>query len=268
MLGLISRRSAHNSYSLPNLFMSDSASIQTQTVKVTNGDLQISAFLAIPAVTPAPAVIVFQEIFGVNSHIRDICQRLAKAGYVAIAPAIYQRQVSDFETGYTPEDVVRGREYKALTTAAELISDTQATIAYLRQLPVVATGGIGCIGFCFGGHVAYLAATLNDIQATASFYGAGITTMTPGGGAPSVTCTPHIKGTLYGFFGDLDQSIPQTQVDEIEAALTQAGVNHQIWRYPGADHGFFCDQRASYQPEAAADAWQRVLKLFQEQLPS
>jgi carboxymethylenebutenolidase len=268
MLGLISRRSAHNNYSLPNLSMSDSASIQTQTVKVTNGDLQISAFLAIPAITPAPAVIVFQEIFGVNSHIRDICQRLAKAGYVAIAPAIYQRQVSDFETGYAPEDVVRGREYKALTTAAELISDTQATIAYLRQLPAVATGGIGCIGFCFGGHVAYLAATLNDIQATASFYGAGITTMTPGGGAPSVTCTPHIKGTLYGFFGDLDQSIPQTQVDEIEAALTQAGVNHQIWRYPGADHGFFCDQRASYQPEAAADAWQRVLKLFQEQLPS
>jgi carboxymethylenebutenolidase len=247
--------------------MSASAPIQTQTVKVTNGDLQISAFFATPAVNPAPAVIVFQEIFGVNSHIRDVCQRLAKAGYVAIAPAIYQRQVSDFEIGYTPEDVVRGREYKALTTAAELISDTQATIAYLRQLPAVATRGIGCIGFCFGGHVAYLAATLSDIQATASFYGAGITTMTPGGGAPTVTCTSKITGRLCGFFGDLDQSIPPAQVAEIETALTQAGVNHQIWRYPGADHGFFCDQRASYHPDAAADAWQRVLQLFQEQLP-
>jgi dienelactone hydrolase len=80
------------------------------------GDLPIPAFLALPAVTPAPAVIVFQEIFGVNAHIRDVTQRLAAAGYVAIAPAIFQRQVKDFELGYGPEEVILGRHYKALTT--------------------------------------------------------------------------------------------------------------------------------------------------------
>jgi carboxymethylenebutenolidase len=239
---------------------------QAQAVKIANGDLQISAYLARPVQTPAPAVIVFQEIFGVNAHIRDVVRRLAAAGYVAIAPAIFQRQVNDFEIGYAPEDVILGRQYKALTTAEELLSDTRATIAYLQQLPMVQQGGLGCIGFCFGGHVAYLAATLPEIKATASFYGAGIATMTPGGGAPTVSRTPEIRGSLYGFFGEADQSIPPQQVDEIATALTQAGVNHQIWRYP-ADHGFFCDQRSNYQPEAAADAWQHVLQLFQTHLP-
>jgi carboxymethylenebutenolidase len=229
------------------------------------GDLPIPAFLALPAVTPAPAVIVFQEIFGVNAHIRDVTQRLAAAGYVAIAPAIFQRQVKDFELGYGPEEVILGRHYKALTTATELLSDTRATIAYLRQLPSVA-GGIGSIGFCFGGHVAYWVATLPEITATASFYGAGITTMMPGEPErATVDCTPQITGTLYGFFGAADPSIPLAQVDQIEAALTNAGVKHQIWRYP-ADHGFFCDQRSNYQPQAAADAWQKVLALFQTQL--
>jgi carboxymethylenebutenolidase len=237
----------------PGLGLSE---LQTQAVKIANGDLQISAYLALPGQTPAPAVIVFQEIFGVNAHIRDVVRRLAAAGYVAIAPAIFQRQVHDFEIGYAPEDVILGRHYKALTT----------TIAYLRQLPMVQPGGLGCIGFCFGGHVAYLAATLPEIKATASFYGAGIATMTPGGGAPTVSRTPEIRGTLYGFFGEADQSIPPEQVDEIATALTQAGVNHQIWRY-SAEHGFFCDQRSNYQPEAATNAWQHVLELFQTRLP-
>jgi carboxymethylenebutenolidase len=251
-----------------SVFTHDTESPQpeTQAVKIPNGDLLISAYLALPAVIPAPAVIVFQEIFGVNAHIRDVVRRLAGAGYVAIAPAIFQRQVNDFEIGYTPEDVILGRQYKALTTAEELLSDTRATIAYLQNLAPVQAGGIGCIGFCFGGHVAYLAATLPEINATASFYGAGIATMTPGGGSPTVSRTPEIRGTLYGFFGDQDASIPPEQVDEIAAALTQAGVNHHIWRYP-ADHGFFCDQRSNFQAEAATDAWQHVLELFQDHLP-
>ncbi len=240
--------------------------LTTGWVKVANGDLQIDAYLAQPEASgPWPAVIVFQEIFGVNSHIRDVTERIAAEGYVAIAPAIYQRFAPGFETGYTLADVEIGRRYKDQTTAAELVSDTQATIAYLQGLPQVNSSAIATIGFCFGGHVAYLVATLPEIKATASFYGAGIATMRPGGGAATLNCTPNIQGTLYAFFGEKDASIPRQQVEQIEAALTAAQISHRIFRYP-ADHGFFCDQRESYQAEAAQAAWTEVKQLFRATL--
>jgi carboxymethylenebutenolidase len=240
--------------------------IKTSTVSFPNGDLSIDAYLAQPsALGLFPAVIVFQEIFGVNRHIRDVTERIAREGYVAIAPALYQRFAPGFETGYTAEAVERGRAYKMQTTAETLIGDTQATIRYLKSLPNVNGTAIGTIGFCFGGHVAYLAATLPDIKATASFYGAGIATMTPGGGAPTLSRTKDITGTLYAFFGDRDASIPATEVAQIQAALTAHHIPHQIFHYP-ADHGFFCDQRGSYQPESAAAAWQKAIQLFQSEL--
>lgn len=241
--------------------------IRANAVQFPNGNLQINAYLAQPVEESLlPGVVVFQEIFGINAHIRDVTERIAKEGYVAIAPNIYQRIDPDFETGYTPDDVQLGKKYKAQTTAAELLSDTQAAIAYLRSLPQVKDDAIGCIGFCFGGHVAYLAATLPDIKATASFYGTGIATMTPGDGQPTITRTPEIQGMLYAFFGNEDPTIPVDQVDQIEAELTKHQVPHHIFRYPGADHGFFCDQRASYNPDAAAAAWEHVKQLFQAKL--
>ncbi|MEM9927683.1 MAG: dienelactone hydrolase family protein, partial [Cyanobacteria bacterium P01_D01_bin.50] len=117
-------------------------------------------------------------------------------------------------------------------------------------------------GFCFGGHVAYLAASLTDIKATASFYGARVTTSTPGGGAPTINVTSQIKGRLYAFFGMEDSSIPIEQVEQIEAELEKYKVPHQVFRYQGANHGFFCDRRASYNQIAAADAWEQVKQLF------
>src|SRR6476646_10560163 len=159
--------------------MTDQA-IQTQQVQISSGGLEIAAYLAQPSSSGTfPGIVVLQEIFGVNSHIRDVTERIAKQGYVAIAPALYQRQAPGFETGYTPEDIQIGRQYKDQTKASELLGDVQAAINYLKRLPNVAGDRIGCIGFCFGGHVAYLAATLPEIKATASFYGAGIATMTP-----------------------------------------------------------------------------------------
>ncbi len=190
-------------------------------------------------------------------------ERIAQAGYVAIAPAIYQRQVPGFEVGYRPEDFTLGRQYKDQTTAAELLSDAQATIDYLNRLEQVETNEIASIGFCFGGHVAYLVATLSEIKATAVFYGAGIATFTPGGGPPTLTRTPDIQGTLYGFFGNQDALIPNPEVEQIRQALQDAKVPHRITQYP-AGHGFFCDQRDSYQAEAAADAWQQFRQLLIE----
>ena len=242
--------------------------IKTNSVKIANGPLEIEAYLAMPADTGSfPGVVVLQEIFGVNDHIRDVTRRIAQEGYVAIAPALYQRQAPRFETGYTAQDITIGKKYKDQTTAEELKSDIKATINYLINHTPSKANAIGCIGFCFGGHVAYLAATMPDIQATASFYGAGITTMTPGGGAPTLTLTKQIKGgTIYLFFGMEDASIPVEQVDQIEEALDKNQVMHHIFRYEGADHGFFCDQRASYNEAAAADAWIQVKQLFRQEL--
>ncbi len=246
-----------------------SLSSPTQWVKVPgsdpSGDLQIDAYLAMPAGDgPFPGVVVIQEIFGVNEHIRDVTERVAGLGYVAIAPAIYQRLAPGFEAGYTPEDVKQGRVYKEQTKREELLSDIQAAIAFLHKLPQVKPGGVGCIGFCFGGHVAYLAATLPEVAATASFYGAGITTWCPGNGIPTVSYTPDIHGTIYLFFGKEDASIPQEQVDQIESTLQENYIAHRIFRYDGAGHGFFCDRRPDYRPEAAADAWEKVQQLFQQ----
>jgi carboxymethylenebutenolidase len=181
---------------------------------------------------------------------------------VAIAPALFQRQAPGFETGYTPQDIEVGRDYAMQTKASELLGDIQSAIDYLKTLPNVKKDGFGCIGFCFGGHVTYLAATLPDIKAAASFYGAGITTRTFGGGNPTVTRTPEIKGTIYTFFGTEDASIPLEQVDQIENELEKYNISHRVFRYDGADHGFFCDHRASYNPQAAADAWEQVKQLF------
>ncbi|BAZ32414.1 dienelactone hydrolase [Cylindrospermum sp. NIES-4074] len=243
--------------------------IRTSYVKVGNGDLQIDAYLAEPASEGSfPAVIVIQEIFGVNIHIRETTEKLAKEGYVAIAPTLFQRTAPGFEGGYTPEDVQQGRKYKEQTTAEEILSDIKAAIAYLRSLPNVNGDAIGSIGFCFGGHVVYLAATLPDIKATASFYGGGIPTSTPGGGEPTITRTSEIKGPIYAFFGTEDKGIPLKDTEQIEAELKKHLIPHAIFRYVGAEHGFFCDHRASYNLEAATDAWQKVLELFQKNLQS
>jgi carboxymethylenebutenolidase len=241
--------------------------LATQWVAVPNDRLTIDAYLARPAAEGVfPAVLVIQEIFGVNAHIREVTERIARLGYVAIAPAIYQRQAPGFEAAYTEADIVQGRAYKQHTRVEEVLSDLTAAIAHLRSLPQVKPGGMGCIGFCFGGHVAYLAATLPDVRATASFYGAGIPTWCPGDGAPTLSYTPRITGTLHAFFGDDDASIPLEHVRAIAAALEQHQIDHHIHCYPGAQHGFFCDRRASYHPQAAAAAWEIVQTLFQQTL--
>ncbi|NEQ30598.1 MAG: dienelactone hydrolase family protein [Leptolyngbya sp. SIO4C5] len=241
--------------------------IKTATVETDSGDIKIPAYLAQPVEAGAfPVVVVIQEIFGVNAHIRDVTERVAKEGYVAIAPHIYHRQIPNFEVGYSDEDLVLGRKYKNGTEADELLRDIQGAIAYARTLENAKPGGVGCIGFCFGGHVTYLAATLADVIAAADFYGAGVTTMQPGREQPTLTLTPQISGTLYGFFGTEDPLIPNEQVDQIEAALEQHQIPHKIFRYQGATHGFFCDRRDSYDPQAAADAWEKVKTFFSEKL--
>lgn len=242
-------------------------SITTATVEVQSGALKIPAYIAYPACPEAcPAVVVLQEVFGVNEHIREVTDRIAREGYIAIAPHIYHRQVQDFEVGYSPAELELGRRYKAGTTADELLSDVQGAIAYIHQNFDGVPAGAGCIGFCFGGHVAYLAATLSSVRATASFYGAGIATSSPGGGFPTLNRTSNISGVVYCFFGMDDPLIPVEHVDDVEAALRQATVKPRVFRYPGVGHGFFCNRRDSYDAPSSQDAWEHVKRLFNEEL--
>jgi carboxymethylenebutenolidase len=257
--------------------------INTTKVKVPNNDLEIDAYLAQPATTGIfGAVIVFHEIFGVNSNIRDIAELIAKQGYVVIAPALYQRIAPGFEVdyspadiGYSPEAYRLGLRYYQQVNYQEIFSDIKAVITYLKTLLNVKADAIGTIGFCFGGHVAYMAATLPDIKATASFYGGGITTSSYGEETPTINRTSEIKGTIYAFFGTRDALVSQEENEQIEAELKKYQINHRVFRYD-AGHGFFAGlfkdkypfivQHPSYNPEAAPDAWRRVLELFQNNL--
>lgn len=247
--------------------MTVSTAINTATVLTQSDGLNIPAYLAHPTdPVGLPIVIVIQEVFGVNKHIRDVTERIAREGYIAIAPHIYHRQAPHFEVGYGETDLALGRQYKNGTKADELLTDIQAAIAYCRSTFDNISSKVGCIGFCFGGHVAYLAATLPEITATATFYGAGVCTFTPGGGAPTLSRTAEIQGTVYGFFGLQDPLIPVVEIEQIAQSLSEQAVQHSIYRYENVGHGFFCDLRESYDAAAAADAWAHVKSLYKQTL--
>jgi carboxymethylenebutenolidase len=235
-------------------------------VRIAHADLILEAYLAQPpSVGRYPAIVVLQEVFGVNGHIQTVVERLAKGGFVAIAPALFQRTAPGLDLGYSEADLALGRQHKDQTSASQLLSDIQTCIDYLEQLPTVQRGGVGVMGFCFGGHVAYLAATLPSVKATAAFYGAGIPLFTPGGGDPTITRIPEIRGSLYAFFGTQDPLIPLEQIEAVEQALQVAGDRHRLFRYE-AGHGFCCDQRSDYNALACEDAWDKALMLFRQQL--
>lgn len=239
---------------------------QTFEIEEAGGITHMDAYVSRPAVGgPWPGIVVFQEIFGVNEHIRDVCERIASEGYVAMAPAIYHRTAPGFEAGYTPEDVARGREQKDLTTYDGLMLDIRECVLQLRNRGDVRKDALGAVGFCFGGHVAFLAATLSDIKATACFYGGGISTTRPGGGEPSLKLAPEIKGRLLMLYGDQDKGIPPEQVEEVRNALAEAGLRYEVKVFVGAEHGFACDKRLSFNIRASNEAWEAVHAMWAQE---
>jgi carboxymethylenebutenolidase len=208
-----------------------------------------------------PGVILFQEIFGVNHHIRAVADRVSGEGYVVVAPEPFHRTAPGIELSYDPDGLGKGIELMQKTRPEELLADIQAAFDYLKSRPDVGGKGIGAMGFCFGGHLTYLAAGSVPLAAAASFYGGGIAS-TPG----TLGRTGSIRGKILCFFGENDGYIPLSDVEKIRQALEAAGVRHEIHVYPNVGHGFFCDERPDYDKPSADDAWRRLTTLFKEEL--
>jgi len=206
---------------------------------------EFQAYLSPPPGKPKGAVVVIQEIFGVNSHIRAVTDSFAKEGYTAIAPAMFDRIRRSIELGYTEEDVNLGRGYMQQLKLEETLKDLAAAVAVVKH-----SGRVGTVGYCWGGAMSYVAATELPIAAAVVYYGKA---------AQFLQKKP--KCPVMYHFGTQDKSIPMSDVDLIKAADS----NGTFYEYE-AGHGFSCNERGSFSPEAAALARQRTLEFFGRRL--
>lgn len=214
----------------------------------------VPAYVAQPEGVPRGAVVVLQEIFGVNSHIRSVADRYAEAGYLAVAPSTFARVKPDVELGYAEEDMKAGFELKTAVEAlpgAGVLPDIQAAIDYAAK----ASGGkVGIVGFCWGGLLSWRAACqLQGLSAAVVYYGGGITAEAEIARQPQCPVMAH--------FGDKDQWIPMEGI----LAFGKAHPDVEVHVYP-ANHGFNCDQRGAYNPAAAEVAHERTLAFFAARL--
>jgi carboxymethylenebutenolidase len=226
-------------------------------VHLTAADGDMPAFLARPS-SPGkyPAIVVVMEAFGLNGHIKDVAGRLAATGAVALAPDMYYRQPNSV-VGYDQlPDAIR-----LMTSLRDeaIAADMGGVTAYLQSRDFVRPDRIGITGFCMGGRITFLTACKNsEVKAAAPFYGGGI------GGlldqAPKITCP------MLLFFGGEDPFIPNDEVENIKQTLARLKKSAEVIAYPGAPHGFFCNERDSYRPEAAKDSWERLTKFFRAHL--
>ena len=213
-------------------------------IELTAADgFRLSAWRADPAGTPRGALVVAQEIFGVNSHIRSVCEGFAADGYVAIAPALFDRYEPRVDIGYTPEDIAKGRALKALAQLESALLDVAAA-----RDAVTASGKVAVVGYCWGGYVAWMtAARLPGFACAVAYYGGGILDA-----ASEVPRCP-----VMAHFGERDGGIPVAGVRELMAKHPAV----QMFIY-AADHGFNCDQRAAYDAAAATLARGRTLQFL------
>jgi carboxymethylenebutenolidase len=207
----------------------------------------LSAYRADPAGLPRGGLVVAQEIFGVNSHIRSVCDGYAADGYRVIAPALFDRYERSVDIGYTPEDIARGRALKAMADLDAALRDVAAARDALAGI-----GKTGVTGYCWGGFVAWMsAARLSGFACAVPYYGGGM--------LEAIGERPHCPVLCH--FGERDHLIPVTGVREFAAAHPEV----QVFVYP-ADHGFNCDQRGSYDPAAASLARERSLAFMRRHI--
>ena len=217
---------------------------------------------------PRGAVLVLPEVFGVNSWVRSVAERLAQEGYAALALSTFSRSAPDLDVGYDEAGLAAGREHRDRVTAEQLLTDVQAAVDWIQQSHPSLS--LGCVGFCFGGHLAMLAATNPAIAATCDFYGARVSSFKPGAvEKTTLSVVPEVAGRLWCFCGDQDPLMPAEELQAIDRALRSAdpeGIRHRLVVAAGAGHGYMCQARADFHPEAAASGWNQMLELFAEAL--
>jgi carboxymethylenebutenolidase len=216
------------------------------TLKAADG-FELKAWLAAPKGAPKGAVVVIQEIFGVNAHIRSVTDRVAEAGYLAIAPAVFDRVEKDVELNYDQAGMGKGMEIAGKMDRTKTLSDIAAAIEAVKS-----AGKVGITGFCMGGTYTWLAAAqLPGLSAASGYYGGGILGLKD--------LEPKIPTILH--FGEKDAHIPIDGVHELEKLHKDV----PIYIYP-ADHGFHCDARGSYDAPSAKIAWERTMAFFAKHL--
>lgn len=242
----------------------DTEGLTVETVQVGAGDRLIPAYLARPLgdSAPRPAILVVSEVFGVHEYIRDICRRLAKLGYVAIAPDLFIRAGDP-----TKADTKEVRQIVSATSDPQVMRDLAATVAFLKVHSFVDPKRLAVVGFCWGGAVAWLACErMKDFRAGVAWYGR-LVAPPPGdflgeaGRQWPMALVRDLKAPVLGLYGGKDQGIPVSDVEKMRQALAQARKKgSELVVYPEAQHGFHADYRSSYDPAAAQDGWLRMLQ--------
>ena len=206
---------------------------------------QLGAYRADPSGKPKGGIVVIQEIFGVNNHIRNVCDKFAEEGYVAVAPALFDRQVKDFQSGYTPPEIEKARSFIAKPDWDAMLRDTDAAIKEIKSV-----GPVAIVGYCMGGSIAFLAACrLSGLSAAVAYYG----------GAIAKNADEKPKCPVQMHFGEKDAGIPMTDVEIIKQ---KRGGDCEIYVYPEGGHGFHCDERGSFHKESRDLAWGRATAFF------
>lgn len=238
------------------------AQVTTETVSVAVSDgTQMPVYVARPAAGSAGrGLLVFQEAFGVNAHIRRVTERFAEAGYAAAAPALYHRTDATFQGSYG--DFSQIMPHMQAVTDAGMSADVTAAFDWLQSS--AAAQAVGCVGYCMGGRASFLADAVVPIRAAVSYYGGGIAPNPRGPGL--LDRTPGLHAPILLFWGGKDTHIPIEQTRAVEDELRAAGKPYTQVTFSEADHGFFCDERPSYNADAAAQSWAMTLEFFRQRI--
>ena len=240
----------------------DTVGLEAGEVQIPVGESKIPGYRAMPAAGgPFPIVLVVQEIFGVHEHIKDVCRRFAKLGYMAIATEMYARQ-GDVSKLKDFADILK---IVSKVPDSQVMSDLDATVAWAKGSGKGDTSRLGITGFCWGGRVVWLYAAHNpELKAGVAWYGRLV-------GQPDELHPKHpidvvdsIKAPILGLYGAADTGIPVATVDRMRAALKAANKTAELIVYPDTPHAFHADYRPSYHKEAAQDGWKRLLAWFKE----
>jgi carboxymethylenebutenolidase len=240
----------------------DTKGLDAGEVKVPVADGSIPAYRAMPAQGgPFPTVLVVQEVLGVHEHIKDICRRLGKAGYYAIAPELYARQGNPAEISDIQELI---QKIVVKVPTDQVMSDLDAAVAYAKSSGKADTAKLAVTGFCWGGWATWMYSAYNpDLKAAVAWYGSDRkpSELTP---KNPLDIAADVKCPVLALYGGADQSIPQETIEKRQAACKAAGKTCEFQVYPDTPHGFNADYRPSYRAEAAKDGWTRMLAWFKD----